>query len=90
MLFRLYSRGVSDLWLPHVSDSVGCIDPEECVRVCGAEVGCSNIAFPKLVIELMPSGEIKAPRSACALHFYRLHHTCIHLSAFGFQACAGS
>lgn len=27
------------------------------MRVCGAEVGCSNIAFPKLVIELMPSGE---------------------------------
>ncbi|KAK2918746.1 hypothetical protein Q8A73_003117 [Channa argus] len=38
------------------ADSVGCVDPEECVRVCGAEVGCSNIAFPKLVIELMPSG----------------------------------
>ncbi|KAJ0050565.1 hypothetical protein NL108_004840 [Boleophthalmus pectinirostris] len=37
-------------------DSVGCVDPEECVRVCGAEVGCSNIAYPKLVIELMPSG----------------------------------
>ncbi|KAK0140828.1 Sodium/glucose cotransporter 5 [Merluccius polli] len=37
-------------------DTVGCVDPEECVRVCGAEVGCSNIAFPKLVIELMPSG----------------------------------
>uniref|UniRef100_A0AAQ5YCD1 Sodium/mannose cotransporter SLC5A10 n=1 Tax=Amphiprion ocellaris TaxID=80972 RepID=A0AAQ5YCD1_AMPOC len=37
-------------------DSVGCVDPDECVRVCGAEVGCSNIAFPKLVIELMPSG----------------------------------
>lgn len=37
------------------------MDPEECVRVCGAEVGCSNIAFPKLVIELMPSGENSAP-----------------------------
>ncbi|KAG7491950.1 hypothetical protein MATL_G00009180 [Megalops atlanticus] len=37
-------------------DTVGCVDPEECVKVCGAEVGCSNIAFPKLVIELMPSG----------------------------------
>ncbi|KAL6481251.1 hypothetical protein MHYP_G00093310 [Metynnis hypsauchen] len=41
---------------PSVSDSVGCVDPEECMKVCGAEVGCSNIAFPKLVIELMPSG----------------------------------
>eukprot|EP00064_Thunnus_orientalis_P010578 superscaffoldBa00001448_g10604 len=38
------------------ANTVGCVDPEECVRVCGAEVGCSNIAFPKLVIELMPSG----------------------------------
>lgn len=47
---------VNDLRL-HISDTVGCVDPEECVRVCGAEVGCSNIAFPKLVIELMPSGE---------------------------------
>ncbi|KAJ7305995.1 hypothetical protein JRQ81_010361 [Phrynocephalus forsythii] len=39
-----------------VSDDVGCVDPKECTRVCGAEVGCSNIAYPKLVIELMPSG----------------------------------
>ncbi|CAJ0915114.1 unnamed protein product, partial [Ranitomeya imitator] len=36
--------------------AVGCVVPEECVKVCGAEVGCSNIAYPKLVIELMPSG----------------------------------
>lgn len=28
-----------------------------CQRVCGASVGCSNIAYPKLVIELMPVGE---------------------------------
>lgn len=57
MLLRVPCLGVNDLWLPPISDSVGCVDPEECVRVCGAEVGCSNIAFPKLVIELMPSGE---------------------------------
>ncbi|XP_062999607.1 sodium/mannose cotransporter SLC5A10 [Elgaria multicarinata webbii] len=37
-------------------DAVGCVDPDECTRICGAEVGCSNIAYPKLVIELMPSG----------------------------------
>ncbi|KAL8175313.1 UNVERIFIED_CONTAM: Sodium/glucose cotransporter 4, partial [Gekko kuhli] len=36
--------------------AVGCVDPDECARVCGAAVGCSNIAYPKLVIELMPSG----------------------------------
>ncbi|XP_060642767.2 sodium/mannose cotransporter SLC5A10 isoform X1 [Anolis sagrei] len=37
-------------------DDVGCVDPIECTRICGAEVGCSNIAYPKLVMELMPSG----------------------------------
>ncbi|KAM6244463.1 sodium/mannose cotransporter SLC5A10 isoform 3-T3 [Spheniscus humboldti] len=39
-----------------VKDAVACVDPEECARVCGATVGCSNIAYPKLVVELMPSG----------------------------------
>ncbi|NXM61408.1 SC5A9 protein, partial [Illadopsis cleaveri] len=37
-------------------DEVGCVDPEICKRVCGAAVGCSNIAYPKLMIELMPDG----------------------------------
>ncbi|NWV02125.1 SC5AA protein, partial [Upupa epops] len=37
-------------------DTVACVDPEECTRLCGAAVGCSNIAYPKLVVELMPSG----------------------------------
>uniref|UniRef100_U3JRV7 Solute carrier family 5 member 9 n=1 Tax=Ficedula albicollis TaxID=59894 RepID=U3JRV7_FICAL len=37
-------------------DEVACVDPEECKRICGAAVGCSNIAYPKLVIELMPDG----------------------------------
>uniref|UniRef100_A0A8C1C5Y8 Solute carrier family 5 member 9 n=1 Tax=Cyprinus carpio carpio TaxID=630221 RepID=A0A8C1C5Y8_CYPCA len=35
---------------------VGCVDPEECMKICGASVGCSNIAYPKLVVELMPMG----------------------------------
>ncbi|XP_064234320.1 sodium/mannose cotransporter SLC5A10 isoform X1 [Aotus nancymaae] len=37
-------------------DDVGCVVPSECLRACGAEVGCSNIAYPKLVMELMPTG----------------------------------
>uniref|UniRef100_A0A8C6UBX0 Solute carrier family 5 member 9 n=1 Tax=Neogobius melanostomus TaxID=47308 RepID=A0A8C6UBX0_9GOBI len=37
-------------------DEVGCVDPVVCQRVCGAAVGCSNMAYPKLVVELMPSG----------------------------------
>lgn len=37
-------------------DEVGCVVPEECKRVCGTEVGCSNIAYPKLVVSIMPNG----------------------------------
>ncbi|XP_004647994.1 sodium/glucose cotransporter 5 isoform X1 [Octodon degus] len=37
-------------------DDVACVVPSECLRVCGAEIGCSNIAYPKLVMELMPVG----------------------------------
>ncbi|KAK2815967.1 hypothetical protein Q5P01_026434 [Channa striata] len=37
-------------------DEVGCVDPDVCQSVCGASVGCSNIAYPKLVMELMPVG----------------------------------
>ncbi|XP_060933714.1 sodium/glucose cotransporter 4 [Limanda limanda] len=37
-------------------DEIGCVDPVVCQSVCGASVGCSNIAYPKLVVELMPVG----------------------------------
>uniref|UniRef100_A0A671UGE7 Sodium/glucose cotransporter 2 n=1 Tax=Sparus aurata TaxID=8175 RepID=A0A671UGE7_SPAAU len=37
-------------------DEVGCVVPEVCKRVCGTEVGCSNIAYPKLVVSVMPNG----------------------------------
>ncbi|KAM9045884.1 sodium/mannose cotransporter SLC5A10 isoform 2-T2 [Megaptera novaeangliae] len=37
-------------------DDVGCVVPSECLRACGTEIGCSNIAYPKLVVELMPTG----------------------------------
>ncbi|XP_053285928.1 sodium/glucose cotransporter 4 [Pleuronectes platessa] len=37
-------------------DEIGCVDPVVCQSVCGASVGCSNIAYPKLVVELMPAG----------------------------------
>lgn len=39
------------------ADEVGCVVPEVCKRVCGTEVGCSNIAYPKLVVSIMPNGK---------------------------------
>lgn len=35
---------------------VACVDPDECLKYCGASVGCTNIAYPKLVVDLMPNG----------------------------------
>ncbi|XP_060075976.1 sodium/mannose cotransporter SLC5A10-like [Ylistrum balloti] len=37
-------------------DEVACADPEECMRICENPVGCSNIAYPKMVLELLPDG----------------------------------
>lgn len=38
------------------TDQVACADAETCRRICGNPVGCSDIAYPKLVMELMPGG----------------------------------
>lgn len=37
-------------------DDIACVNATECDRICGNPVGCSNIAYPKLVLELMPTG----------------------------------
>uniref|UniRef100_A0A8C4M0H2 Sodium/glucose cotransporter 1 n=1 Tax=Equus asinus asinus TaxID=83772 RepID=A0A8C4M0H2_EQUAS len=38
------------------TERVACVLPSECEKYCGIKVGCSNIAYPTLVIELMPDG----------------------------------
>ncbi|XP_073499615.1 sodium/glucose cotransporter 4 isoform X1 [Phyllobates terribilis] len=37
-------------------DEIGCVDPTECRNFCGIDVSCSNVAYPMLVIRLMPVG----------------------------------
>uniref|UniRef100_A0A670KL86 Sodium/myo-inositol cotransporter 2 n=1 Tax=Podarcis muralis TaxID=64176 RepID=A0A670KL86_PODMU len=37
-------------------DLVACADPNTCKTICGNPSGCSDIAYPKLVIELLPIG----------------------------------
>ncbi|ELK37832.1 Sodium/myo-inositol cotransporter 2 [Myotis davidii] len=37
-------------------DQVACAEPEICQKVCGNPSGCSDIAYPKLVLELLPTG----------------------------------
>lgn len=40
-----------------VLDEVACADPEICTQICGNPVACTDIAYPKLVMELLPTGE---------------------------------
>ncbi len=42
-------------------DEVGCGDPDVCKQVCGNPVGCSDIAYVKLVMELLPAGMSEIP-----------------------------
>lgn len=44
------------LSVPFPLDTVGCADPDICERECGSRSGCTNIAYPDLVIEVMPAG----------------------------------
>ncbi|XP_014853908.1 PREDICTED: sodium/myo-inositol cotransporter 2-like [Poecilia mexicana] len=37
-------------------DEVACADPDLCKEICGNSVGCSDIAYAKLVMELLPAG----------------------------------
>ncbi|KAK6172752.1 hypothetical protein SNE40_016348 [Patella caerulea] len=37
-------------------DEVACASPEDCKAVCSNPAGCSNIAYPLLVIRLLPEG----------------------------------
>ncbi|XP_069569537.1 sodium/myo-inositol cotransporter 2 isoform X2 [Brachyistius frenatus] len=38
------------------TDEVACAEPELCQQICGNPVGCSDIAYVKLVMELLPAG----------------------------------
>lgn len=38
------------------ADEIACIGPEHCMAVCGSQAGCSNIAYPRLVMAVMPVG----------------------------------
>ncbi|XP_063068007.1 sodium/myo-inositol cotransporter-like [Engraulis encrasicolus] len=38
------------------ADELACINPEHCLKVCGSAAGCTNVAYPRLVMSVMPVG----------------------------------
>ncbi|XP_062290003.1 sodium/glucose cotransporter 1 [Scomber scombrus] len=53
MFLMVFPGMISRILYPN---EVACVDPDECIKYCGASVGCTNIAYPKLVVDLMPDG----------------------------------
>ncbi|XP_020795862.2 sodium/glucose cotransporter 1 [Boleophthalmus pectinirostris] len=53
MFLMVFPGMISRILYP---DEIACVVPEECEKYCGARVGCTNIAYPKLVVDLMPNG----------------------------------
>lgn len=37
------------------TDEIACVDPDECKKYCGSTVSCTNIAYPRMVVGLMPT-----------------------------------
>lgn len=37
-------------------DEVACTDPDVCFAICENRRGCTDMSYPKLVMELLPSG----------------------------------
>lgn len=53
---------LADVALYLSSEKIACVLPSECEKYCGTKVGCTNIAYPTLVVELMPNGESRPHR----------------------------
>lgn len=53
-LFLLVLPGMASRVL--FPNEIACSNPTKCKDICGSELGCTNIAYPKLVLELMPAG----------------------------------
>ncbi|CAL4067441.1 unnamed protein product [Meganyctiphanes norvegica] len=53
-LFILVFPGMASRIL--YTEEVACVDREECKRYCGSTTGCTNSAYIKLVLDLLPKG----------------------------------
>ncbi|XP_054627896.1 sodium/myo-inositol cotransporter-like [Dunckerocampus dactyliophorus] len=40
----------------YFANDLACISPEHCMEVCGSTSGCTNVAYPRLVMAMMPVG----------------------------------
>ena len=43
-----------------LTEEVACADPEKCREICNNPNGCTNIAYPFLVMRILPDGKLIA------------------------------
>lgn len=43
-------------WIFFFPDEVACVDKDICYEICQSYAGCTNIAYPRLVLGIMPEG----------------------------------
>lgn len=55
-------------------DTVACASPETCMEACGNPKGCSNTAYPTLVLGIMPAGEFSGSPST-SVHWFSSQYT---------------
>ena len=55
-LYNLYSKLHHLLEYKVIWRNKACQTAEECLRACGSENGCTNVAYPTLVMRILPSG----------------------------------
>lgn len=44
------------MFLDFFPDEVACVDKDICYEICQSYAGCTNIAYPRLVLGIMPEG----------------------------------
>lgn len=55
-------------------DTVACASPETCMEACGNPKGCSNTAYPTLVLGIMPAGEFSGS-PLTSVHWFSSQYT---------------
>ena len=39
-----------------LSEEIACADPDKCYKICENKAGCANLAYPLLVLRVLPAG----------------------------------
>lgn len=60
LLHHTYTM-VMTFYFCHTTEEVACSDPDKCMAFCNNKSGCTNIAYPLMVLRLLPKGAYAMP-----------------------------